>query len=86
MWLTKKDFRKLMSTIQDLTTSVNGLTAAVAAVPQGGGSTGGTVLTAADQAELDNNVAAITAATATLTGDVAVVPVSSGLPGMVTGA
>jgi hypothetical protein len=53
-----------MSSIQDLTTAVNALTAAVAAQPAPGTTT---VLSPADQAELDADVTAVEAATTTLT-------------------
>ncbi len=55
-----------MSTIQDLTVAVDALTAAVNAKPAPGTVT---VLTAADQAELDQNVVNINAATAAETGE-----------------
>ena len=55
-----------MSTIQDLTAAVAALTAAINAAPPPGSTT---VLTAADQAELDAAVAGVTAATAAETGE-----------------
>jgi hypothetical protein len=54
-----------MSTIQDLTTAVTALTAAVAALP----ASGTTVLSPADQAELDSDVEAVNAATTAITAD-----------------
>jgi len=53
-----------VSTIQDLTTAVTALTAAVAAQPAPGSTT---VLSPADQAELDADVTAVEAATTALT-------------------
>jgi hypothetical protein len=59
-----------MSTIQDLTAAVTALTAAVEAASQPATVS---VLTPADQAELDANVVAINAATAAETGEPATV-------------
>ena len=66
MWIDRYHWDKLVSSIQDLTASVTALTAAVAALPAPGTTT---VLSPADQAELDADVTAINTAVTTLTAD-----------------
>jgi hypothetical protein len=60
-WNDHKWKEAFMTAIDDLTTAVTALTAAIAANPPGG-------LSAADSTAIETNVTAINAATATLTG------------------
>jgi hypothetical protein len=66
VWISTHHLEKLVSTIQDLTASVTKLTAAIGAQPVPGTVS---VLTIADQAELDANVANIDALTASETAE-----------------
>jgi len=78
VFLTQKDFEKLMTSLQQLTNSINKLTTAVALIPTGPPSTTGDPGLTAAQALAAS--AAIDAQTAILTADVATTTPPAGVP------